>query len=144
MDTIVLVEGEFRSLIRNTLEKIIGKNFKKDRSVNQKLLLQVSTRVVSSLIAIQVFNMVKSNIVLRKYTSYLLVGVFAMMILEEYKLITKEDFSDVDYCSNNITGEPLGTYNQDTCEHRYKKLGQLHTALIRGIHAKNTIHGCTY
>lgn len=85
MDTIVLVEGEFRSLIRNTLERIIGKNFKKERTSNMKLLLKVSTRVVSSLIAIQVFNMVKSNVDLRKYASYLLVGVFVMMVIEEYK-----------------------------------------------------------
>lgn len=90
MDTIVLVEGEFRSLIRNTLERIIGKNFKKERTSNMKLLLKVSTRVVSSLIAIQVFNMVKSNVDLRKYASYLLVGVFAMMVMEEYKNVQTE------------------------------------------------------
>lgn len=90
MDTIVLVEGEFRSLIRNTLERIIGKNFKKERTSNMKLLLKVSTRVVSSLIAIQVFNMVKSNVDLRKYASYLLVGVFAMMVMEEYKTVQTE------------------------------------------------------
>ena len=85
MDIIVLVAGEYRSLIRNTLERIIGKNFKKERTSNMKLLLKVSTRVVSSLIAIQVFNMVKSNVDLRKYASYLLVGVFVMMVIEEYK-----------------------------------------------------------
>ena len=90
MDTIVLVEGEFRSLIRNTLERIIGKNFKKERTSNMKLLLKVSTRVVSSLIAIQVFNMVKSNVDLRKYASYLLVGVFVMMVMEEYKTVQTE------------------------------------------------------
>jgi len=90
MDTIVLVEGEFRSLIRNTLERIIGKNFKKERTSNMKLLLKVSTRVVSSLIAIQVFNMVKSNVDLRKYASYLLVGVFVMMVMEEYKNVQTE------------------------------------------------------
>ena len=90
MDTIVLVEGEFRSLIRNTLERIIGKNFKKERTSNMKLLLKVSTRVVSSLIAIQVFNMIKSNVDLRKYASYLLVGVFAMMVMEEYKTVQTE------------------------------------------------------
>ena len=55
-----------------------------------KLLLKVSTRVVSSLIAIQVFNMVKSNIDLRKYASYLLVGVFVMMVMEEYKNVQTE------------------------------------------------------
>ena len=90
MDTIVLVEGEFRSLIRNTLERIIGKNFKKERTSNMKLLLKVSTRVVSSLIAIQVFNMIKSNVDLRKYASYLLVGVFVMMVMEEYKNVQTE------------------------------------------------------
>ena len=90
MDSYVLIEGEFRSLIRNTLERFIGKNFKKERTSNMKFLLKISTRVVSSLIAIQIFNMVKSNIELRKYTSYLLIGIFVMMILEEYKNVQTE------------------------------------------------------
>lgn len=29
MDLAILIDGEFRSLIRNTLEKLIGKKFKK-------------------------------------------------------------------------------------------------------------------
>ena len=91
MDTYVLIEGEFRSLIRNTLERLLGNNFKKKRSNNRKILLKLSTRVVSSLIAIQIFNMVKSNVDLRKYTSYILVGVFAMMVMEEYKTVQTEN-----------------------------------------------------
>ena len=85
MDSLILIEGELRSLIRNVLERVIGKRFKKKRSSNEKIMLKVATRVVSSLIAIHIFNNIRSNVDIRKYTSFILVGVFAMMVWDEYK-----------------------------------------------------------
>ena len=38
MDLLILIDGEFRSLIRNTIERLIGSNFKKDDDFNKEML----------------------------------------------------------------------------------------------------------
>ena len=55
MDFLILLDGEFRSLIRNSLERIISTRFKKDNNKYKEILKKLSIRVVSSLIAIQIF-----------------------------------------------------------------------------------------
>lgn len=85
MDSIILIEGELRSLIRNSLEKIIGTRFKKRQSKHIEILLKLSIRVVSSLIAIQIFKMIKDNTMIREYTSYILAAVFIIFFIQEHQ-----------------------------------------------------------
>ena len=85
MESIILIQGELRSLIRNSLERIIGQRFKKKENKNLEILLKVSTRVISSLIAIQIFKHVKDIPNFREYTTYALVAIFIYFIVQEYK-----------------------------------------------------------
>jgi len=78
----ILIQGELRSLIRNGLERIIGTNFKKKKT-NLNILLKLSIRVVSSLIAVQLFIYTKDNEDIRKYTSYIFVVMFILFFLQE-------------------------------------------------------------
>lgn len=77
----ILIQGELRSLIRNGLERVIGTNFKKKKNLN--ILLKLSIRVVSSLIAVQLFIYTKDNQDIRKYTSYIFVVMFILFFLQE-------------------------------------------------------------
>lgn len=83
MLSIVLIEGELRSLIRNSLERIIGKNFNKKYNKNLEILLKISIRAVSSLIAIALFQYIKQNPAIREYSSYVLIIVFIFFIFNE-------------------------------------------------------------
>ena len=81
MENLILIDGEFRSLIRNTLEKIIEPMVKKQDTDNKKLLLKVSIRVISSLIAIKLYEIFKKNVDIKTYTSYILVFVFIYLTI---------------------------------------------------------------
>ena len=79
----ILIEGEFRSLIRNSLERFIGVNMKnKEKMLKRKeykIALKLATRVISSLIAIFIFNFIKNNGFenkLREYVTYVMVAIF--------------------------------------------------------------------
>jgi len=85
MDTIILIEGELRSLIRNSLERIIGKRFEKKDNKNYDILLKLSIRVISSLIAIQIFKMIKNTPEIREYTSYIMIAIFVIFFIQEHK-----------------------------------------------------------
>ena len=79
----VIIEGEFRSLIRNFFEKIIGLNFKKKYNKKQEILLKLSIRVISSLLAIYIFNNVKNIQNIKEYVSYIMIGVFLYYTINE-------------------------------------------------------------
>ena len=79
----VIIEGEFRSLIRNFFEKIIGLNFKKKDNKKQEILLKLSIRVISSLLAIYFFNNVKNIQNIKEYVSYIMIGVFLYYTINE-------------------------------------------------------------
>lgn len=81
---LVLIEGEMRSLMRNALERILGKQFKKSKNKNKEILIKLSTRVVSSLIAIYLFNLIKEKKDVRTYLSYGMIGAFAYFLYQEY------------------------------------------------------------
>tara|TARA_Y100000588_G_C13532614_1_gene618469 strand:- start:140 stop:415 length:276 start_codon:yes stop_codon:yes gene_type:complete len=85
MEYLILIEGELRSLIRNTLERFIGTKFKKKRKKTIEIFIKVSIRVVSSLIAIQIFNKVKNITNFRKYSSFLFIGLFLYFFIDEMK-----------------------------------------------------------
>ena len=78
---LILISGELRSLIRNMLERIFKFTFKK-KYKNKKIdiLYKLSIRVISSLIAIYLFNMVKDNINVRKYVTYFMICVFIHLV----------------------------------------------------------------
>ena len=84
MDAIILIESEFRSLIRNFLTRLIGKNIKK-KNKNFNILFKISIRTVSSLIAIQIFNMFKKIPEIRNYISYIMIIVFVIFYIQESK-----------------------------------------------------------
>ena len=56
---LVLVEGEFRSLIRNTFERLIGNRFDKQDDPMKETLKKLSIRAVSSLLAIQLYSYIQ-------------------------------------------------------------------------------------
>ena len=83
MDFLILLDGEFRSLIRNSLERIISTRFKKDDNKYKEIIKKLSIRVVSSLIAIQLFLFIQNYISdMKKYVSII------MFIIETYFFIS--------------------------------------------------------
>lgn len=85
MDSLILIEGELRSLIRNSLERIIGKRFNKKYNKNLEIILKIAIRTISSLITIQIFNYIKNIPEFRKYTSYILITIFILFFIQELK-----------------------------------------------------------
>ena len=83
MEMLILLDGEFRSLIRNSLERIISTRFKKDDNKYKEILKKLSMRVVSSLIAIQLFLFIQNNISdMKKYVSFIMIIIFLNLIIE--------------------------------------------------------------
>ena len=73
---LVMIEGEFRSLIRNALERVIGSNFKKQSDKNQQILLKLATRVIASLLAVFIYSNIKDVKNVKEYGSYIMIGIF--------------------------------------------------------------------
>ena len=83
MDFLILLDGEFRSLIRNSLERLISTRFKKDDNKYKEILKKLSIRVVSSLIAIQLFLFIQNNITdMKKYVSIIMFILFLNLLIE--------------------------------------------------------------
>ena len=83
MDMLILLDGEFRSLIRNSLERIISTRFKKNDNKYKEILKKLSIRVVSSLIAIQLFLFIQNNISdMKKYVSFIMIIIFLNLLIE--------------------------------------------------------------
>ena len=61
LDFLFLIDGEFRSLIRNFFEKIIGEKMKKQDCKLRDIASKLSVRVVSSLIAIQLYGFLQKQ-----------------------------------------------------------------------------------
>ena len=76
MSLILLIDGEFRSLMRNSLERVIGLNMKKRENKYINILSKISIRVISSLIAIQLYQYSQKIPTLKKYVSYAFVMLF--------------------------------------------------------------------
>jgi hypothetical protein len=83
MDLLILIDGEFRSLIRNTIERLIGSNFKKDDDFNKEMIKKLSIRVVSSLITIQLFLLIQKYLPdMKKYVSIIMIIIFLNLLIE--------------------------------------------------------------
>lgn len=61
LDFLFLIDGEFRSLIRNFLERIIGTKMGKQDCKFRDIASKLSVRVVSSLIAIQLYGFIQKQ-----------------------------------------------------------------------------------
>lgn len=85
MNILVLVDSEFRSLIRNALERMIGNNFSKKENKHMELLLKLSIRVISSILAIKIFNNIKTITNVTEYTSYIMIAIFVYFSFMEFK-----------------------------------------------------------
>ena len=84
MDFLILIDGEMRSLIRNSLERTIGSQFNKKKNAMEKILLKLGIRVISSLIAIQIYNQVKGTPMIKEYASYIMIAVFLFFCYKEF------------------------------------------------------------
>ena len=93
MDFIELIEGEIYPLLRAVLQRFIGLKFKKQNNNTIEILLKTSIRVISSLIAIQIFNQVKLFTNYRKYTSYVMIIVFLYFLIEENRRANDEELA---------------------------------------------------
>ena len=83
MNVLILIEGEFRSLIRNSLERIISSKFKKKYDKKIEILLKISIRAISSVIALYLFEYIKNIPEIRTYSSYILIIFFNLFYLNE-------------------------------------------------------------
>jgi len=84
LELFTLVDYEFRALIRSTFERFIEVYFTKKYNKYLESLLKVSIRLISSLLAIKIFSIIKDNFEIRKYTSYILVIIFIYFVYDEY------------------------------------------------------------
>jgi hypothetical protein len=83
MDLLILIDGEFRSLIRSTIERIIGIKFKKEEDLRKEIIKKLSIRVVSSLITIQLFLLIQKYIPdMKKYVSFIMIIIFINLLIE--------------------------------------------------------------
>lgn len=80
---LILIDSEFRSLIRSTLEKVIGSKFNKKYSKTMGIILKLSIRVVSSLIAIQLYKELQKYEYIKQIASYLGVFGFILFLISE-------------------------------------------------------------
>lgn len=79
----VLIESEFRSLIRTIFENIIFLFFKKKESKITEIILKLSIRAISSLLTIYIFKFIQRNTKIRIYISYILLFVFIYFLVNE-------------------------------------------------------------
>lgn len=84
---LVLLDGEFRSLLRNTFEKLIGNKFEKDEDPMREIAKKLSIRVISSLIAVQLYTYLQSaSPQMKTYVSFTMIAVFIYFLLDQNKL----------------------------------------------------------
>ena len=72
----VLIDGEFRTLIRNGLERIIGENTEKQKGAYMDIANKLAIRVVSALISIHLYNILIKQPFIKEYTTYFFVFLF--------------------------------------------------------------------
>ena len=78
-----LIESEFRALIRSFFEKTIFKFFNKTYSKRLEIILNISTRVIASLIAVKIFDKLQETSIISIITNGFIV-LFFIFILNEY------------------------------------------------------------
>jgi hypothetical protein len=79
MENLILVDGEFRSFIRNGLERIIGANVIKKENKYVEALNKLSIRVLSSLLAIYLFSKIINIPNVKEYVTYFFIILFVAL-----------------------------------------------------------------
>jgi len=80
MASFIILENEFRSLIRNSLENIIRGRLNNKYSKWLEILLKIVIRLVSSILAYHVYDYIKSYKVI---TSYIGIIIFFIFLINE-------------------------------------------------------------
>lgn len=83
MSILLLLDGEFRSWLRSFFEKAIGTQFKKRKDKYEEVVKKVAIRVISSLIAVQLFTMAKKTPIIKNVTSYAMIVIFLYFVMTE-------------------------------------------------------------
>lgn len=76
---LILIDGEFRSLLRNIFERYIGLYIVKKNNKYLDTIGKLSTRVVSSLIAIYFYEFLILYPLFKIYTSYVFIVLFLIL-----------------------------------------------------------------
>ena len=84
LDYITLIDGEFRSFIRNFMERMIGNKLKKKyKNPYKEIIKKLAIRTVASLIAIRCYRYVMFNYPeIEQYVSWTMVAVFIYFVLD--------------------------------------------------------------
>ena len=78
---LLIIEGEFRSFIRNALERVLKIAIPKGELTDaQKELISLSYRMVASLLAVYIFTNVKDIPNIRLYVTLLFLGIFGFHV----------------------------------------------------------------
>lgn len=73
---LVLIDGEIRSLFRNALERFIGAEFPMKKNKHMEALNRLCIRVISSLIAVQIFRAMIDVPGIQEFVTTVFVGLF--------------------------------------------------------------------
>jgi hypothetical protein len=82
LDYFVIIEGEFRSFMRNMIERLFKLRFKKKRNKRVEMIIALASRVVASLIAIQIFKFANKIPNIRMYFSFLMIAIFLYFFIK--------------------------------------------------------------
>lgn len=83
---LLIIEGEFRSFIRNSLERLLKLVIpKRELTDAQKELISLSYRMVASIIAVYIFTNIKDIPNIRLYVTLLFIVVFGWHVYMAFK-----------------------------------------------------------
>ena len=80
MSMLILMNNEFNSLFRNTMQKLIGLKIKKNENKYIEIVIQVSIRIVASLISMYLLQFINTEPDIKKYVSYIGIFIFCYII----------------------------------------------------------------
>lgn len=84
MENFTLIEGEFRSLLRNGMERVIGKISKKQKSDGMEIINKLAIRGVSSILILYLWQFFEKNIELRTIASFIVIILFIIINFTTY------------------------------------------------------------
>ena len=84
MSLLILMNNEFHSLFRSTMQKLIGFEIKKNDDKYIELLVQVSIRIVASLLSMYLIKYLDAIPDIKKYVSY--IGIFIFLYVIKNKI----------------------------------------------------------
>jgi len=79
MSELILLDGEFRSLLRNGFERLIGTQIPKKENKYVDAANKLSIRVLASLLGIYLFGQLIAIPNLKEYVTYFFLGLFVFI-----------------------------------------------------------------